>query len=173
MPGSIEQLLEYKRRPQREGKSYCPLQIQSHSQRQLKGRRTYTILLRGGNSQQDPSHKLRCNAYFSHIFGVPTLWLSSQVLRTQNETNKIAIPGRERVDKQWAHQNQIHKILYLERKKQQKMLSSFLDQLLQVDSGDLTLKRILTFCWLLPVFSGSPLQSLQSQQGLKQKLQPW
>ena len=51
MPGSIEQLLEYKRRPQREGKSYCPLQIQSHSQRQLKGRRTYTILLRGGNSQ--------------------------------------------------------------------------------------------------------------------------
>ena len=32
MPGSIEQLLEYKRRPQREGKSYCPLQIQSHSQ---------------------------------------------------------------------------------------------------------------------------------------------
>ena len=83
----------------------------------------------------------------------------SQVIRTQNETNEIVIPWRERVDNQWAPQNQIHKILYLERKKQQKILSSFLDHLLHTDSGDLKLKRILTFGWLLPVFPGCPLQS--------------
>ena len=85
---------------------------------------------------------------------------SSQILRTQNETKKkvIAVPGRERVDNQWEPQNQIHNILDLERKRRHKILPSFLDQT-QTDSEELTLVRILTLYWLLPVFPGSPLQA--------------
>ena len=38
-----------------------------------------------------------------HNFGAPTWWLSSQVLRIQNETNKkaIAVPGKDKLDNQW------------------------------------------------------------------------
>ena len=38
-----------------------------------------------------------------HNFRAPTLWLSGQVLRIQNETNKkaIAVSGKDKLDNQW------------------------------------------------------------------------
>lgn len=60
--------------------------------------------LRAGNSQLDPSCK-ECNPYFClAIFLGPPAWqLLSQVLRTQKETNQVAIavPGRVKIDNQW------------------------------------------------------------------------
>lgn len=81
--------------------------------------------------------------------------MPSQVLRTQNKTNKksITTSGRERIDNKWAPQNQICQSLDLEKKGQHEILPSFLNQALW-RSRALTLVRILSLHQFLPVFPG-------------------
>ena len=75
---------------------------------------------------------------------------------------EIIVSGREKTDNQQIPQNkpqnQIHKNLDLERKGQHEILPSSLNGLYR-DLRQLTLVRILTLCWFLPVFPGSHLQA--------------
>lgn len=109
------------------------------------------------------------------IFWRPlTWWLSNQVLRTQNESNKrgIVVPGREKIDNQWVSKNkfmsQNSKIYFLQiffasqsvfGKARTMWIFTFLSQARTTDRElkELTPVRILTLC--LWQFFQDPLQA--------------
>lgn len=105
---------------------------------------------------------------FSYIFdtGEPITCMlqtdskPNQVLRTENEANKkaIAVPGtKKRINNQWVPSNHIHRSLDLEGKEQLEILPSFPGT--TRNPGELTLVRIFTLFWFLPVLLGFYLQA--------------